>query len=86
MAVSALIVTLSEDPELAQTTLRALGRDARFTVGETRVDRRVAVVLDTPDPAADEAAHAWLRALRGVEFVDVVLVYLDDPAAPQEAS
>ncbi len=86
MAVSALIVTLSEDAALADAALRAIGRDARFTLGEVQVDRRVAVVLDTPEAVDDQAAHDWLRGLRGVEFVDVVLVYLDDPARTQEAS
>lgn len=84
MAVSGLIVTLTEDAELAAAALRAISRDARFTLNEAVVDRRVAVVLDTPDPTADRAANDWLRALRGVEFVDVVLVYLDDAARTQQ--
>lgn len=74
MAVSALIVTLQE--ERSGAALRAIAGDDRFTIGPRDGDR-VAVVLDTPEPDADQAAHDWLREQPGVTFVDVVAVYLD---------
>jgi hypothetical protein len=81
MAVSALIVTLDEDRDGA--ALRALADDGRFTIGPREGDR-VAVVLDTPGPDADDAAFDWLRGQPGVAFVDVIAVYLDPLAAASE--
>lgn len=80
MSVSALVLTLAEDPAAADDALRAIAADGRFTLGQREGPRRVALVQDTPDRDADQAAHDWLLARPGVAFVDVVLVYLDPPA------
>ncbi|MCO5167415.1 MAG: hypothetical protein M9894_13795 [Planctomycetes bacterium] len=75
--MSALVLTLADDPAAADDALGAIAADARFTLGPREGPRRVALVMDTPDRDADQAAHDWLLARPGVAFVDVVLVYLD---------
>lgn len=77
MPVVGLIVTLSPDPAAAESALAWLGKDQRFTLGP--VDGlRVAVVLDTPDREADEAAWDDLAAVAGVAHAEPVYADLSD--------
>ena len=80
MPVVGLVVTLSEDASLANEALRWLETDPRFTIG-ARAARRLPVVLDTPDRAADERAWRDLAAVLGVVSADVIFAGLaeDNP-------
>lgn len=83
MAVSGIVVTLSEDSALAAAALGALRADGRLTLGE-RFGARVAAVAENAGVAEDGAMWDDLHALPGVERVDVTFVALDDPAPFQE--
>ena len=76
MAISGLMVTLCAGAREAEQALRALSTDRRLTLGE-RVERRLAIVAETP--SAEHDAELWndLRALPGIENVDVTFVSVD---------
>ena len=84
MPIVGLVLTLAEEPQLAHEALDWLARDPRFTLGE-RAQRRVPVVLDTPDREADEVAWAELAALLGVVRADVIFAGIADEG-PQQNS
>ena len=77
MAISGLVITLSEDAERAGFALRQLELDARLELG-LRAGRRLAAVADTQSPAADRLLWHELRETRGVIHVDVVYVRFED--------
>lgn len=77
MAVSGLVVTLAQDPALAEASLAALVRDARLTLGE-RFGRRLSLVAETPGPREDRQLCDDLRAMPGVVHVDVTFVGFDE--------
>ena len=79
MPVSALVVTLSDDPSLATAALRRLELDPAIAVGEVQ-GARAALALDTPSKAADQAAWRRLNEDPGVLFSELVMVAFDDEA------
>ncbi|MFO0836539.1 MAG: hypothetical protein U0638_16350 [Phycisphaerales bacterium] len=81
MAVSGIVVTLSDDRGLAKAALESLSTDPRLTLGE-RFDRRLAAVAETPSVRDDRDLWDDLNALPGVVRVDVTFVALDEPASP----
>lgn len=85
MPVVGLVLTLSEDPGLAEQVLGWLARDGRFTAG-ARFGRRLPVVMDTPDREADEDAWRDLAGVPGVTSADVIFAGVADenPSDPVE--
>lgn len=81
MAVSGLIVTLVEDAVIAQQAVATLSCDPRLVLGE-RSDRRVPLVAQTPSPGDDRELWDALRAMPGVENVDVAFVGFDEDGGP----
>lgn len=79
MAISGLVVTLSEDPAGA-AALTVLNSEPRLTLGE-RFGRRVAVVAETPSARDDRELFDELRAMPGITQVDVTYVHLDPEPA-----
>ncbi len=75
MAVSGLVVTLSDDAA-ADAALSRWAADPRITLGE-RFGRRIAVVADTPSVNDDHSLFDELRSTSGITHVDVAFVHLD---------
>lgn len=78
MAVSGIVVTLSDDQALAHAAIESLSADPRLTLGE-RFDRRLAAVAETPSARDDRDLWDDLNAIPGVVRVDVTFVALDEP-------
>ena len=82
MAISGLVVTLSDDAAGA-AVLSVLATNPQLTLGE-RFGRRVAVVAETPSVHADRDLFDELRSTPGITQVDVTFVHLDtEPAASE---
>ena len=77
MPISGLVITLSEDTDLAAQALEALKQRAELTLG-TPHNRWLPLVLEAPDPRTGSQLHEWLCALPGVATVDVVTVHFDE--------
>lgn len=84
MAISGLVVTLSDDTAAAEA-LSALTLDPRLTLGE-RFGRRVAVVAETASAHDDRELFDELRGMPGITQVDVTFVHLDAVPAAREHS
>lgn len=84
MAISGLVVTLSNDTAAA-ATLSVLSSDPRLTLGE-QFGRRIAVVAETPSAHEDRELFDELRAMPGITQVDVTFVHLDTEPAVSELS
>jgi hypothetical protein len=78
MAVSGLVVTLSDDAAAAAALSKLLS-DPRITVGD-RFGRRLAAVAETPSVHADHLLFDELRSTRGIVHVDVAFVHFDAEA------
>ncbi len=78
MAVSGLVVTLSDDSAQSEAALKVIAQDPRLTVGE-RFGACLAVIAETPGPREDRDLCESLSATAGVRRVDVAFVALDDP-------
>ncbi len=76
MAISGLIVTLSDDIAAAASAMAFLSSDSRLELGES-FGRRVVVVAETSSVDADRALWDELRATAGVTHIDVAFVHLD---------
>lgn len=74
MSLSGIVITLHEDPRLAEAAVARLGGDSRVTLGP-RKGTRAAAVLETPSLLEDEAAFEALLETEGVAHVDLVCVY-----------
>jgi hypothetical protein len=83
--ISGLRITLADDEMSARRGLAALTEDDRVELG-VQHGRRIAAVLETPDPVSDKHAYRWINDLPGVRHVDVVFVALESsdraPDAP----
>ena len=78
MAISGLVITLTDDPTLRARAMTAIEGEDRITVGE-RKKNRLPVVLETK--SSQQGSHLVrekLMDLEGVEFVDVVTVDFRD--------
>ena len=85
MAVSGIVLTLSDDDAKAANALESLARDVRITLGE-RFGKRVAAVAETPSVDGDRELWDDLHRTPGIEFVDVTFVALDETASQTETS
>ncbi|MBS0657056.1 MAG: hypothetical protein JSR82_02270 [Verrucomicrobia bacterium] len=90
MTFSGLLLTLNSDDQLAEAALAELARHPAVTLGPRR-ERWQAVALEVADGADSRAAHDWLLALPGVDYVDVVSVHFEPeplaaPLAPAHAA
>ena len=77
MLTSGLVVTLSSNPAKAAEAMTALQRRPEFTFGE-RNDRWLPLVMETSGDTESRELHDWVKALPGVEFVDVAYVNFDE--------
>jgi hypothetical protein len=90
MAISGLVITLSENESAAHAALMSLESDPRLTMGEC-FGHRVAIVAETSSPDADQALWEALRSHPGIVNVDVAFVEVDagtqhaEPAASTSA-
>jgi len=80
MPISGLILTLSNDAELAAQVIATLSTRVEFMPGE-RNARWLPVAMEARDDAESRDLHDWLNALPGVDFVDVVYVNFDEDEA-----
>jgi hypothetical protein len=78
MSVSGLAITLSEQTKVADAAITALHRHHAVELGP-RVGRRLAATTDTASTSSDEELWHWMRALPGVDHIDVVFVHFDEP-------
>ena len=74
--ISALLITLADDPIAADASLAALAENACFELGD-RDQRRVAAALDTPDEGSNKRCWRWLNDQAGVYSVDLLFVHID---------
>lgn len=77
MIISGLLLTLSEDPRLAERAERTLRARPGFTLA-ARARRWLPAVVEVEDARAGRELHEWLEALPGVDFVDVVQVNFEE--------
>lgn len=82
MPVNGLLLTLSENPEMADAALAEISAKREATLGAT-LERWQPLVADTADVKAAHDFHEWLEALPGVEQVDVIYVGFDEPATTE---
>jgi CheY-like chemotaxis protein len=80
MPITALVLTLDDDPDARRAARRSLERDARLWVGD-EVGGRVPLVLETASLVEGERAVEALSASDGVLFVDVVAIDFSDTEA-----
>jgi CheY-like chemotaxis protein len=80
MPITALVLTLDDDPEARRAARRSLEQDARLWVGD-EVGGRVPLVLETASLVEGERAVEALSASDGVLFVDVVAIDFSDTEA-----
>lgn len=85
MPISGLILTLSDDVELAEQAVSSVSTRPEFLPGE-RNARWLPVAMEARDDAASRDLHDWLNALPGVDFVDVVYVNFDEDEATAKSN
>jgi hypothetical protein len=73
MLVSALVLSLDDNPAVVRPLLAHLAADSRLQLGAL-VDHRLPVVAEVPNATAGERLTEDLQELPGVRFVDVVMV------------
>jgi len=84
MPISGLVVSFSDQTELREQAIAAIGRESRIEPG-LFASNRMAVVIDTVSAEQDKQLWNWLTALPGVTFVDVVMVGFEDQSeSPNE--
>ncbi len=83
MAISALVLTLSEVESLAREALRCLAEDPRLTLGEGAAGR-VAAVLETPSEEDDRSAFGWMKGIRGVVRIEIAAVFYEATMRPEQ--
>lgn len=77
MIVSALVLTLSEDPSVRARALEELGRHPCLSLGEP-VDLRLPVVAETQDAGQGATLCDALGQWPGVARVDVVSIEIEE--------
>jgi hypothetical protein len=73
MPVSGILITLDTDPDARAGALRALGDDARVTLGEAH-GTRLPAVTETRSASEAEDLVMLIQQTSGVVFVDVVCI------------
>jgi hypothetical protein len=84
MPVNGLLLTLSPDPDLANSARIRISSRPEVSLG-TAQDRWQPLAADTPDVRAAHDLHEWLESLPGVEQVDVIYVGFDEPSPTETA-
>ena len=84
MPVNGLLLTLSENSEMADAARARICRRPEVLLGNAQ-DRWQPLAVDTPDVKAAHDFHEWLEALPGVEQVDVIYVGFDEPTSTETA-
>lgn len=79
MAVSGLVITLCSDAARRREAMERFGRDRRLVLGDL-LGSHLAVSATTDSPREDLALIDELRAVPGVEQVEIVFVGLDEQA------
>lgn len=82
MPVNGLLLTLTEDENLAEESLLDITRRGDVELGE-RTGRWQPVVVETDGTRESHEVHEWLAELPGVQMVDVVFSSVSSP--PQDA-
>ncbi len=77
MAISGLVLTLTDNDDLRARTLQLLPEMPELSLG-TAVGVRLPVVADTPHRSLDRALFERLQAMPGVLFAEVAYVWFDD--------
>ena len=79
MTISGVILTLVDDPNLADEAMQWIQGAPELTLGH--IDgARIAVVAETSDPRADRRLFHTLNEQRGIAHVDITSVFFDDDA------
>ena len=78
MPVSGVVVTLAQSADAADLAVQWIRSDERFALGEPQgaSDRRLPVTIDTASSTEDQRCWEQLQAHAGIDFVDVVCVFL----------
>lgn len=82
MSISGLVLTLSGSDTKSRRAIANLHADLRLTLGE-RAGRRLPAVAATTSVEEDERLVTDLRAIEGIEGVEIVFVGLDEQANTQ---
>ena len=77
--VSGLVITLNAQAEARSLAAEAIAAHPAIHAGELK-DRWLPVAVEAKDQSECYAVHAWLEALEGVDYVDVVSISFDPGA------
>ena len=81
MAISGLVLTLTDNDALRARTLQLLAEMPELALGEPTGLRQPAVA-DTPHRWTDRELFERLQAMPGVHYAEVAYVWFDDEVAP----
>ena len=73
MITSALLITLTSDPALAEQARQTLQARPELTLGECNL-RWLPVAAEASSARTSLDLHDWIQGVPGVEFVDVIQV------------
>ncbi len=77
MAITGLVLTLSDDPEERARALERLESEPAVTLGESS-GARYPVVVDTPSSREDRDVFQRLSVTEGVRLVELVCANFED--------
>jgi hypothetical protein len=77
MHTSGLVLTLADDPRLAESAIEKIAAAGPFELGECSGFRRAAV-LETTSADSSHRWHDWLQVLPGIAGAEVVFVHWDE--------
>ena len=77
MTISGVILTLAEDPTLADEAMNWIHQAPELTVGH-REGRRIAAVAETESPKADRRLWHTLQEQPGIAHVDITGVFFNE--------
>ena len=80
MAITGLVITLSDEPRPIDQTLAELATDPRLELGECR-QSTLAAVLTTASAADDKKTFETIRQIKGVTNLAIAVVHFDDGGA-----
>ncbi|MEN8152174.1 MAG: hypothetical protein ABFS86_20320 [Planctomycetota bacterium] len=83
MAVTALVLTLTDDETERMAALSELARQPGVTVGDP-FGARFPVVVDTESTREDKKCFKRIEALEGVHLIELVSVDYDDDTHPRD--
>ena len=77
MAISGIVITLSDDPDQQTQTMAKLAADPRLELGQAK-GNQLPAVLCTPSVDDDQHAFDVISAVEGVVCVSIAVVHFDD--------